>query len=146
MCLPAAMNPLLFSFGIPFQNIQKSRNFHPIIIALRLSVVLHHPVSNGGSLNWLKSSIAAGAAMQPLNKPAEALTPSPPDHDQRIHIKSAPGSGSGAGSSAAGGGTRKWATEDDFNKYRAVITELYDRETLSQLMQIMQTKYNFMAT
>ena len=84
--------------------------------------------------------------MQPLNKPAEVLTPSLPDHDQRIHIESAPGSGSGAGLSAAGGGPRKWATEDDFNQYRAVITELYDRETLSQLMQTMQTKYNFMAT
>ncbi|KAK4640813.1 hypothetical protein QC761_606900 [Podospora bellae-mahoneyi] len=53
------------------------------------------------------------------------------------------GRGGGGGSST---GTKKWATEEDFNKHREIITQLYHRETLSQLMQTMEVRYGFLAT
>ncbi|KAK4176951.1 hypothetical protein QBC36DRAFT_328061 [Triangularia setosa] len=59
--------------------------------------------------------------------------------------EAAPGSGVTA-STGGSTGTKKWATEDDFNKYREIITQLYDRETLSQLMQTMEVRYGFLAT
>lgn len=42
--------------------------------------------------------------------------------------------------------TRKWASEDDFNKNRKTITELYNNTTLPHLMQTMETQHGFFAT
>ncbi|KAK4188096.1 hypothetical protein QBC35DRAFT_497037 [Podospora australis] len=43
-------------------------------------------------------------------------------------------------------GPRKWATNEDFAKHRELITELYGRETLAELMQRMQADHGFIAT
>ncbi|KXX79946.1 hypothetical protein MMYC01_202306 [Madurella mycetomatis] len=40
----------------------------------------------------------------------------------------------------------RWASEEDFNKYRNVITELYKNTTLPGLMYTMETQHGFFAT
>lgn len=84
-----------------------------------------------------------------MNGPQGAASTAAPTA-ARATAGTASGVGSGvlpAGAiSAAGSGPRKWATDDDFNRFRAVITELYEQETLSQLMETMEVKYGFMAT
>ncbi|KAI0445995.1 hypothetical protein F4803DRAFT_559834 [Xylaria telfairii] len=40
----------------------------------------------------------------------------------------------------------RWASEDDFNKHRQTITQLYNNTTISQLIETMEKQYGFFAT
>lgn len=42
-------------------------------------------------------------------------------------------------------GKARYASEEDFNKYRDVITELYHKATVPGIMEEMETRYGFFA-
>ncbi|KAK4228573.1 hypothetical protein QBC38DRAFT_498412 [Podospora fimiseda] len=82
--------------------------------------------------------------MEPLSTPPEIISQSPSPYlsDESLSISSAVSSPAPVG----GGGSTKWATEDDFNRYRTIITELYESKTLSQVIETMKNRHGFMAT
>jgi hypothetical protein len=44
--------------------------------------------------------------------------------------------------------SKKWATEEDWDRHRARITKMYSEEnrTLAQLMEVMDKEHDFRAT